>query len=72
MSLEIAEASRHMAELALSENASTKTIAIITMIFLPGTAVASFFSVGMFDWSEVKGMVSLANGYGSSSLSLCL
>lgn len=54
MNLEIADATRRMTEIALSDNASMKTIAILTMIFLPGTAVASFFSMAMFDWSSSK------------------
>ncbi|KAF2162108.1 hypothetical protein M409DRAFT_27489 [Zasmidium cellare ATCC 36951] len=53
--LEIAEASRRMAAFALSDNASMKTIAIMTMVFLPGTAVASFFSMSMFDWGAQGG-----------------
>lgn len=53
--LEIAEATRRMTELALRDNASMKTIAIMTMIFLPGTAVASFFSINMFNWESGDG-----------------
>ncbi|KXL46743.1 hypothetical protein M433DRAFT_153462 [Acidomyces richmondensis BFW] len=55
LNLEIAESSRQMTEAALQDNASMKTIAILTMIFLPGTAVASFFSMSMFDWSSNSG-----------------
>lgn len=32
-----------------------KTIAILTLTFLPGTAVASFFSMQMFNWSPGPG-----------------
>lgn len=55
MHLEIADATKRMTEIALSDNASMKTIAILTMLFLPGTAVASFFSMAMFNWSAVDG-----------------
>lgn len=53
--LEIAESSRRMTEAAMQDSASMKTIAILTMVFLPGTAVASFFSMSMFDWSAESG-----------------
>jgi hypothetical protein len=52
LNLEIAESSRKMTEAALQDSASMKTIAMITMVSLPGTAVASFFSMSMFDWSS--------------------
>lgn len=32
-----------------------KAIAIMTMVLLPGTAVASFFSMDIFDWSAEYG-----------------
>ncbi|GAM86186.1 hypothetical protein ANO11243_041980 [Dothideomycetidae sp. 11243] len=53
--LEISESSRRMAEATLQDSASMKTIAVLTMVFLPGTAVASFFSMSMFDWSASSG-----------------
>ena len=49
--MEIAESSRRIAEATMSDSASMKTIAILTMIFLPGTAIASFFSMTMFNWN---------------------
>lgn len=51
MNLEIARETHRIAEATLSESASMKTIAVLTMVFLPGTAVASFFSMGFFNWS---------------------
>jgi len=39
-SRDIAEASARMAEATMKDSASMKTIAILTMLFLPGTAVA--------------------------------
>lgn len=53
--VEIAESSRRIAEATMSDSASMKTIAILTMVFLPGTAVASFFSINMFNWSPSSG-----------------
>ncbi|WPG98670.1 Hypothetical protein R9X50_00146300 [Acrodontium crateriforme] len=55
MNFETAESSRRIAEATLSESASMKAIAVMTMIFLPGTAVASFFSMAMFDWNANDG-----------------
>ena len=53
--MEIAESSRRIAEATMSDSASMKTIAILTMVFLPGTAVASFFSMTMFNWGASSG-----------------
>lgn len=55
------EASATAAIAADSKRDSTavKIIAILTMVFLPGTFVATFFSMDMFNWN--------ANGDGSSS-----
>ncbi|KAK5112394.1 hypothetical protein LTR62_004357 [Meristemomyces frigidus] len=55
LNLDIATSSHRMMEAALKDNATMKTIAIMTMIFLPSTAVASFFSMGMFDWGASGG-----------------
>lgn len=38
--LEIAQTSRQIAEATMRDSAAMRTIAILTMIFLPGTAVA--------------------------------
>lgn len=62
MNLEIAESSRRIAEATMSDSASMKTIAILTMVFLPGTAVASFFSMTMFNWQADSGQA-LASHY---------
>ncbi len=60
--MEIAESSRRIAEATMSDSASMKTIAILTMVFLPGTAVASFFSITMFNWNANPGQ-GVVNGY---------
>ncbi|KAK0817244.1 hypothetical protein LTR75_003224 [Friedmanniomyces endolithicus] len=51
LNLRIAEASREMTQAALRDNATMKAIAILTMVFLPSMAVATFLSMSMFSWS---------------------
>ena len=60
--VQIAESSRRIAEATMSDSASMKTIAILTMVFLPGTAVASFFSITMFNWNANPGQ-GVVSGY---------
>ena len=55
LNLELTEASFRIAETTLSDAKSMKTIAILTMLLLPGTAVASLFSMNMFNWSAQDG-----------------
>ena len=54
-SLEVAEASKRIAEATMSDSASMKSVAVLTMVFLPSTAGASFFSMTMWDWSAATG-----------------
>ncbi|KAF2176977.1 hypothetical protein K469DRAFT_494642, partial [Zopfia rhizophila CBS 207.26] len=42
--------SRMLAEEGKQNSASMKAIAALTMFFLPGTFVASFFAMPMFQW----------------------
>ena len=55
LNLELTQASHAIAEATLSDARSMKTIAILTMVLLPGTAVASLFSMNLFDWSASDG-----------------
>ena len=55
LNLEMTEASYRVAEAALSDSKSMKTIAILTMVLLPGTAVASLFSMNLFNWETNDG-----------------
>jgi hypothetical protein len=32
-----------------------KSLAVVTMVFLPGTFVASFFAIPLFNWRAVEG-----------------
>lgn len=57
LNIEIAKATAQVAEETRQDSAAMKTIAILTLTFLPGTAVASFFSMNMFSWSPPPGEV---------------
>ncbi|KAI7309829.1 hypothetical protein KC315_g12842 [Hortaea werneckii] len=53
LNIQLAESNKKIAEESRRDNllnAAMKTIAIVTLTFLPGTAVASFFSMTMFQW----------------------
>ncbi|EMC97977.1 hypothetical protein BAUCODRAFT_409722 [Baudoinia panamericana UAMH 10762] len=50
LNLELAAATAQVAEETRQDSAAMKTIAVLTLTFLPGTAVASFFSMTMFQW----------------------
>ncbi|KPM38527.1 hypothetical protein AK830_g8045 [Neonectria ditissima] len=50
ISITIAKNSQISAEETRRDSRSMKTIAMVTLIFLPGTFVASLFSMSMFDW----------------------
>jgi Mg2+ and Co2+ transporter CorA len=55
ISIELTQASFRIAAATLSDARSMKTIAILTMVLLPATTVASIFSMNLFDWFAVKG-----------------
>ena len=55
LNFELTEASHRIAEATLADSKSMKTIAILTMVLLPGTAVASLFSMNMFNWRAGAG-----------------
>ena len=55
LNLELTQASFRIAEATLSDARSMRTIAIMTIVLLPGTAVASVFSMGMFNWNSEGG-----------------
>ncbi|KAK3615403.1 hypothetical protein LTR56_026611 [Elasticomyces elasticus] len=50
LNLEMAAATAQVAEQTRQDSAAMKTIAVLTLTFLPGTAIASFFSMTMFQW----------------------
>ncbi|KAL3427652.1 hypothetical protein PVAG01_01161 [Phlyctema vagabunda] len=58
-SMSVAESSRKdnlymqdIADATLRDSSSMKTIAVLTMVFLPGTFICSFFSMTMFNWNN--------------------
>ncbi|KAF2099787.1 hypothetical protein NA57DRAFT_75292 [Rhizodiscina lignyota] len=51
----IANNSYLAAEEARRDSASMKTIAVVTLVFLPGTFVAAIFSMSMFQWISQGG-----------------
>ena len=48
----LATQSNSIAKITKEDSHSMKTIATLTMIFLPVTAVATIFSMGVFDWDN--------------------
>ncbi|TAQ89072.1 hypothetical protein B7494_g2585 [Chlorociboria aeruginascens] len=55
VSIMIARYSFIAADKARRDSSSMKTIAILTLVFLPATTVASIFSMTMFDWGATQG-----------------
>ena len=53
--LRLANHSRTLAVESKRDSSSMKTIAAVTMAFLPGTFVSSFFAMPMFDWNKPPG-----------------
>lgn len=53
--LRLANHSRTLAIESKRDSSSMKTIATVTMAFLPGTFVSSFFAMPMFDWNKPPG-----------------
>jgi hypothetical protein len=53
--LRLANHSRTLAIESKRDSSSMKTIAAVTMAFLPGTFVASLFAIPMFDWNKPPG-----------------
>lgn len=49
--IEIAQASKSIAQESKRDSSSMKTLAVATMIYLPGTSVAAIFAMPMFDWT---------------------
>ncbi|KAK4160159.1 hypothetical protein QBC43DRAFT_325777 [Cladorrhinum sp. PSN259] len=52
INIEVANASKALAEATARDSSSMKTIAILTMAFLPATFFAALFSVPSLGWSE--------------------
>jgi hypothetical protein len=52
---ELARIQTTIANTTKEDSYAMRTIAIMSIIFLPGTFVSSFFSMDMFDWQAPKG-----------------
>ncbi|KAF2498168.1 hypothetical protein BU16DRAFT_558239 [Lophium mytilinum] len=48
--LSMAKASRDLAEATKADSSAMRTLAFMSIVFLPATFVSSFFSMSMFDW----------------------
>ncbi|KAK4185125.1 hypothetical protein QBC35DRAFT_30253 [Podospora australis] len=62
--IEIANASRKLAEATRRDGSSMKTIAVLTMAFLPGTFLAALFSIPTFESALIWGSTEEANRLG--------
>ncbi|KAI0870020.1 hypothetical protein GGS24DRAFT_126385 [Hypoxylon argillaceum] len=51
----IANSSYRLAEKARQDSASMKTIAVVTLVFLPGSFVATLFGTSLFNWMPDDG-----------------
>ncbi|KAH7323472.1 hypothetical protein BKA65DRAFT_69693 [Rhexocercosporidium sp. MPI-PUGE-AT-0058] len=51
INVDIAADSRKISAAAKRDSSAMKAIAIVTMLFLPGTFVAAFFAMPLFNWS---------------------
>ena len=54
INIELARINRDIAEAAKRDSSAMKTIAIMTMLFLPATFFAALFSMPLLDWDEAK------------------
>ncbi|KAI5923186.1 hypothetical protein F4810DRAFT_670699 [Camillea tinctor] len=61
--LEWNQIGRRDAELSLRDNKLMKSIAVLTMIFLPATFVATLFSMGIFEWTGDAGDTMIVSPY---------
>jgi hypothetical protein len=55
--IDIAKASKSIALESRRDSSSMKTLAVVTMVFLPGTFIATFFAMPLFDWQASNGQV---------------
>ena len=55
--IDIAKASKSIALESRRDSSSMKTLAVVAMVFLPGTFIATFFAMPLFDWQASNGQV---------------
>ncbi|KAF2819058.1 hypothetical protein CC86DRAFT_307992 [Ophiobolus disseminans] len=51
LNMEIAQDSKELAEASKRDSTALKIIALLTTMFLPGTFIATFLAMPLFDWS---------------------
>ncbi|KAI8623223.1 hypothetical protein F5Y19DRAFT_481969 [Xylariaceae sp. FL1651] len=61
--LEIAHNGLEVAQRTRRDSELMKSIALLTMIFLPATFVATLFSMGIFDWKGMNGEILTVSPY---------
>ena len=49
----VAEDSRTLASASKEDSTAMKTIAAVTIVFLPGTSVAALFAMPLFEWNAI-------------------
>ncbi|MCJ1307310.1 hypothetical protein MMC25_000956 [Agyrium rufum] len=50
LNLQVAHDSKRLADASRRDSSAMKTIAVLTIVFIPGTFVAAFFAMPLFDW----------------------
>ncbi|KAI9800880.1 MAG: hypothetical protein M1825_003663 [Sarcosagium campestre] len=55
MNIEVARDSKAIAAASRRDSSAMKSIAVVTIVFLPGTFVSTLFSMPMFDWQNKSG-----------------
>jgi Mg2+ and Co2+ transporter CorA len=55
--IDVAKASKSIALESRRDSLPMKTLAVATMVFLPGTFIATFFAMPLFDWHASNGQV---------------
>ena len=63
LSLEVVKDSKTVASASQRDSASMKALAAVTVLFLPGTAIASVFSMSMFEWDSTDSSRVLSNRF---------
>lgn len=53
-SIDLATSTHQISKASYRDASSMKTLAIVTMFFLPGSFVSALFSMPMFDWDKAK------------------
>jgi Mg2+ and Co2+ transporter CorA len=55
--IDIAKASKSIALESRRDGSSMKTLAVVAMVFLPGTFIAAFFAMPLFAWQAPNSQV---------------